>query len=102
MISLQVKKTQTNLEKIVGLIGKKQSYPLLIETRFGIHTFGVRFPIDVVILDKKFHVRDLYVSMKPNRIFLWNPLFPYVIELPKGTIATKKIKKGEKVKLMVK
>ncbi|HSW87652.1 MAG TPA: DUF192 domain-containing protein [Candidatus Saccharimonadales bacterium] len=101
MISLHVKKTQTNLEKIVGLIGKKQPYPLFLETRFGIHTFGVCFPIDVIILDKKFHVRDLYVSMKPNRIFLWNPLYPYVIELPEGTIAAKKIKKGEMIKIVV-
>ncbi|HSW96938.1 MAG TPA: DUF192 domain-containing protein [Candidatus Saccharimonadales bacterium] len=102
MITLSVKKASTNLEKMVGLIGKQHPYSLLLETRFGIHTFGVQFPIDVIILDKHYMVRDLFIYMKPSRIFFWNPLFPYVLELPQGTIEKMKIKKDETIKLVVK
>lgn len=73
-------------EKTVGLIGKRKPYPLLIQTRFGIHTFGLRFPIDVLVLDKQSRIVNLKESLNPNRIFVWHPKHNTVIELPKGTI----------------
>ena len=39
----------------MGLIGKDPT-PLFFKTRFGIHTFGVITPIDVLILDKNYKV----------------------------------------------
>lgn len=101
MITLKVRKATMGWEKIIGLIGKNQVYSLLIETRFGIHTFGVRTPIDILILDKNYVVKNIVIGMKPYRIFVWNPLYPYVVELPEGTIMKEKIKKGEKMTLML-
>lgn len=92
MISLSVKETKNLKEKIQGLIGKDKPQALLIRTRFGIHTFGLKLPIDVVILDRKNKVVKIKKSIKPNNIFLWNPLYDKVIELPIGTIDQKKIK----------
>ena len=85
-------------EKFFGLIGKEKPENILIQTRFGIHTFFLKFPIDVVILDEKNKVVDAK-TISPNRIFFWNPIYDKVLELPTGTIKEKKIKIGEKIKL---
>ena len=84
-----------NFQKTIGLIGKKNPQAIFFKTRWGIHTFGVRFPIDIVILDMTNTVQKIKHSLKPNRIFLWNPKFYNVIELPEGTIEKEHIKIGE-------
>lgn len=33
-----------------------------------LHTFGMRFSIDVIFLDAKYHIRRVVESLKPNRI----------------------------------
>ena len=100
MIVLKVKTAKSLKEKIFGLIGKKRAEPLLIKTRFGIHTFFLKFPIDVIVLDKNYEVKDIKESMQPNRIFIWNPLYNIVVEMPKKTIAEKKIKTGDKIRII--
>ncbi len=69
MKTLHVKKANTFWQAIRGLIGAKKPHALYMKTRFGIHTFGVLFPIDVVILDAQHRVVKLQKSLKPNRIF---------------------------------
>lgn len=92
MITLFVKEAKNIIEKITGLIGKNKPQALLLKTHFGIHTFGLKFPIDVLILDKKNIVVSLKKNLQPKRIFIWNPLYDCVLELPAGTIDKKKIK----------
>lgn len=100
IISLHVTHAKTLQEKSIGLIGKSKPYPLLFKTRFGIHTFGMRFPLDILILDKNATVKVARQSLKQNRLFFWNPLYDTVIELPSGTILKKKIHVGDKIKLL--
>lgn len=88
------------LKKIKGLIGLKKIEPLYFQTRFGIHTFGVKFPIDVVILNDNETVVAIKQYFKPNRIFLWNPKYKNVLELPTKTVDKEKIKVGEKIELV--
>jgi len=59
---------------------------MLFRTRFGIHTIGMKYAIDVLILDKKNKVVAIKKNLEPNKIFLWNPAFNTVLELPAGTI----------------
>ena len=33
-----------------------------------IHTFGMRFPVDVVFLDKRYRIRRVAEHLKPNRL----------------------------------
>lgn len=90
-------KNLTGLSKATGLIGKEKIYPIFFKTRFGIHTFGLRFPIDVLILDNNDMVVCLRKNLKTNRVFFWNPKFEKVIELPVGFIQTSGIRKGGKI-----
>jgi uncharacterized membrane protein (UPF0127 family) len=84
-------------EKSRGLIGTPKAYPVLFTTRFGIHTFGVRFPIDVLILDEQQVVVKLATALPPNRFFFWPLSYSTVVELPSGEIQRQKITVGEKI-----
>ena len=86
-------------EASLGLMGRKSPQAVFFTTRWGIHTFFVRFPIDIVILDEHNTVCLLKRALLPNRVFVWNPKYYRVIELPGGTIEKIKLKIGEKITL---
>lgn len=99
MISLTVTPLHSVKEKTTGLVGADPVYPVYFETHFGIHTFGVLYPIDVVILDTKLTVVKIHESLAPNRLFFWNPRYSRVIELPEGTVKNTNISIGSAVSL---
>lgn len=101
MITLKAKKLTSFSDKSIGLLGTSKPHPVYFQTRFGIHTFGMKYPIDVVILDINDVVVKIKEYLKPNKLFLWNPKFDQVIELPNGEIEKNKIKVGEKIKLFL-
>ena len=74
-------------QKIIGLLNATTPSALFFKTRFGIHTFGMRFPIDCAVLDDTFTVRAMREQMNPNKGFFWNPRFSNVVELPSGTLS---------------
>ncbi|HSD98620.1 MAG TPA: DUF192 domain-containing protein [Patescibacteria group bacterium] len=82
-----------------GLLFSKKPKPILFQTRWGIHTFGMKYPIDVVIVDKKNIVQKIKQGLRPNRFFFWNPCFDKVLELPSGTIEHLKITLEGKLEL---
>ena len=100
MPNIKVKKASTITQKARGLIGKNKPQALLIKTRFGIHTFGLKFPIDVLILDKNQRIVHLKENLQPNRIFVWLPIYDTVVELPTGFIKSKHLQKSNKVSLI--
>lgn len=101
MAILHVKKCSNIGTSAIGLIGAKTPYGLFLKTRFGIHTFGVKFPIDVVILDSKQYAVRIKESLPPNHIFFWPPKWQNVLELPAGTIASYHIRIGQRVDYML-
>lgn len=99
MVTIQVKKSKSIFEKMKGVIGDKTIEPFLLKTRFGIHTFGVRAPIDVVVLDSN-NVVVTCKTVKPNRVFFWNPCFDTILELPNGTIKKQHLHVGSTLTLI--
>ena len=83
----------------IGLIGAKKPYALVLNTSLGVHTFGVRFPVDILVLDKDDKVVSIKENLAPFRIFVWNPRFSKVIELAAGTIKKTKTSVGDKLSL---
>jgi uncharacterized protein len=103
MILITVRVLTNVFDKSRGMIGWEKASPIFFTTRFGIHTFGMRFPIDVLILDSHFRVVKMAPTLPPNRVLFWLPLFDKVIEIPAGEIQKKNIHVGsiitiEKVK----
>lgn len=99
MIRLKVKKAETSWQRTRGLIGSKKPYALFFKTGWGIHTFGMKDSIDIVVLDANYTVVVIKFNLLPNRFFFWNPKYNIVIELPAGTIVKKNIKTGSKIKI---
>ncbi len=67
---------------------------LFFKTRFGVHSFFVKTPIDIIVLGKNRRVVRIKKSLLPKRIFLWNPKYFLILELPKGSIEKLKLKVG--------
>lgn len=99
MITLKVHRAKNEFEKIKGLMGAKEPKNFLLKTRFGIHTLGLKFPIDVVILNNDHEVVVIKPNLRPNSMFLWNPKYSLVLELPKGEINKHHIAIGKKIEL---
>lgn len=100
VVKLKVKRLKSFKEKAVGLIGRKDR-AVIFETRFGIHTFGLKVPIDVLILDSQNKAIKLRLELPPNRIMLWNPIYKTVLEMPAGTIKRKGIKLSTKIEISI-
>ena len=78
------------LTGIVGLLGERglaSGDGLWIRPSQGVHTFGMLFPIDVLVLDGDDHVIAMRAPLSPFRL---TPVFwegRSVLELPAGTVA---------------
>lgn len=99
MVEIRAKKLKKFSDKSRGLIGESRAYNVYFETRFGIHTYFMKFPIDVIILDNGGNVKSIAHGLKPNKIWMWNPVFKRVIEMPSGEITRMKINLDSKVKI---
>jgi len=98
LIAAEVIEADTFFDKLFGLITRrklKYSEGFLIENCNGIHTFWMRYNIDIVFLDRKKRVLAIYYSIKPFRVtpFVRNAFF--VLELKSGTIEKTSLKPGD-------
>ncbi len=71
-------------ERMKGLLGVdylNKNRGIVLENCKQVHTFGMKFPIDILVLDKNLDIIDFVYRMKPNRIgkFYWRG--KYMIEL---------------------
>ncbi len=85
----QAKVTSTMLEGLRGLLGRDRldhGTGLLLRPSSGIHTFGMRFSIDVVALDRNMRVLGTWSNVKPRRICAVSFRTWSVLELPVGQI----------------
>lgn len=99
MVKLTAKRLDSIPQKAMGLLGSKVARTVYFKTRFGIHTFFMRYPIDLIVLDRQNKVRVLKQKVLPNRVVLWSPKFQSVLELPAGTIEKNGIKVGDTISL---
>ena len=98
VITKDAKFAEFIIDKSLGLLKKGSPKTLIFKTRFGIYTFFLKEPIEIVVLDKDLKVVKLKESLKPNRLFFWNPKYFWIIELVSGSINKSKIQKGDLLK----
>lgn len=73
----------------MGLLGRRCLDPdegLLIAPCSAVHTFFMRFPIDVAFLDRTGTVLKTASAVPPSRIVLGGPRACIALELPPGTL----------------
>jgi uncharacterized protein len=98
-ISVRAKTLSSFLSKIKGLMFEREIKPVYMETRLGIHTFFVRYPIDIVVLGEDNIVKTIKNSLKPWKVYFWKPKYFRILELPTGFIKRSSIKIGSKIEL---
>jgi len=88
------------LARLRGLLGRKalaKGEGLLLCPERSIHTFLMRFPIDVLYLDENNTVIRQTEAMPPQRPGPWVRGTHAVLELPAGTIARHGIAVGDEL-----
>jgi len=93
----------TSAERRRGLLGRSS-----LSTGEGIylapcewlHTFGMRFPIDVAFLSAEGRVLALHHGLKPNRISKIVLRAAGVLELPEGTLSITNTEIGDSVQFL--
>lgn len=89
------------VSRSIGLISKKilkERESLIIKPCCSIHTFFMKFSIDVLFINGKNEVIALYENVKPWRVLPIHLTSKYVIELPSGTISKNGIFKSDIIK----
>lgn len=97
-----VKMAENFFTRSVGLLTKKslsEGEGLIIKPCCSIHTFFMKFNIDVLLINKKNEVIALYENVAPWRVLPIHPTSKYVIELPAKSISDKNIEKGDLISL---
>ncbi len=82
----------------VGLLGTDSLQPqsgLLIYPTQAVHTFGMKYPIDILFLSRKKKVIGLKRALRPYRLTRIYWTAECVIELPENTIADTRTELGD-------
>ncbi|HEX5569269.1 MAG TPA: DUF192 domain-containing protein [Streptomyces sp.] len=82
-----------------GLLGRDGvDGAVLLTPASGVHTFGMRFPIDVAYLDRRLNVLAVR-TMRPGRLGLPRPRSRHVLEAEAGAMARWGVRPGVRVVL---
>lgn len=89
VIATAVRRATSPLDRMRGLLGSNRlraGDALVLEPARQVHTFGMRYPIDVVFCDARGVVVHLVRSLKPWRMTRWVGRARWALELPGGTL----------------
>lgn len=92
----------THAARAVGLLSRNSLDPgeaLWIVPSRGVHTWGMRFTIDVLALDEAGNVVDCVSNLRPWRVRLPRKGTAGVLELPAGTVEASRTSIGHRVVL---
>ena len=93
-----VTRAKTFLDRIKGLMGKKDTpsnSAFWIPACPSIHTFFMKFALDIVFTDKSFKVTSVFHSVPSGKIILGGRKSFHVFELKAPKLKTHSIKKGD-------
>lgn len=88
--------------RLKGLLGKRelpQGQGLWIKSCSSVHTFGMKFSIDVAFLDRDLHVVALAKTLRPNRVSPLCLKAVSVLELPAGTLDAAVTLVGDRIEI---
>jgi uncharacterized membrane protein (UPF0127 family) len=100
MISSEIEVADSFFTGLFGLIFKrrlKKSEGLLIKKCNSIHTFGMRYCIDIIFLDKFDEITAVFHNLKPFRFTPFIKNASKVLELNSGFINSVPLKIGDRL-----
>ena len=99
-LSFRVKVADSILSRLVGLLGQRSLSPdggVWIVPANSVHTIGMLFPFDLVLIDKNFRVVGLRELVRPFKITRPNFRAESVLELPAHTIFKSRTEVGDQL-----
>lgn len=81
----------------MGRASLEQAEGLVLVGEKSIHTLFMRFPIDVLYVDKTYKVIRMDANMVPYRLGPFVTQSAYVVEMPVGTIAQTATEVGDQL-----
>jgi uncharacterized protein len=101
-LATKVRKADSFLTRLIGLLKRTTLGPeeaLWLTPSKGIHTIGMKFPIDVAFLDKGNAVVGIISGLVPYRITAVRLRGHSVLELPKGTLNKSRTEIGDQLEI---
>lgn len=92
----------TIFSRMKGLLGRtslQDGEGLLIKPCNGVHTFGMKFPIDIIVLDRNNCVIAVSKDLPPNRLTRLYKSAAAVLELPAGIVEATTTEIGNRIEI---
>jgi uncharacterized membrane protein (UPF0127 family) len=89
VLGCAVELADTVVLRLRGYLGRpapREGEGLLITPCRAVHMYGMRYPLDVIFLDRDGRVLALYPSLEPWSHTRWHGHAEYALELPPGSI----------------
>ena len=102
LVATRVRVATRTVDRAIGLLSRNRFDPgegLLITPCRGVHTWGMRFAIDLIALTEDGVVVDAVEKLVPWRIRLPRRGGVNVLELPEGSLARSKTQVGHHIAL---
>lgn len=92
---------ETSPGRMRGLLGRSSLAPgggMLLEYCSSIHTFFMKFPLDVIFVDAEFAVRKVVRHLRPWRLAMALGA-KHTIELPAGALERVPVARGDRLRI---
>lgn len=89
----------TRLIGLLGTLSSRERKALFIAPCAGVHTFGMRYPLDIVFLDVEGKVLKIIRNLAPNRMTGGVASARSVLEFASGTLAEGQIRVGDRLRI---
>jgi uncharacterized protein len=99
-LAFRVKVADSIISRLVGLLGRRSLQPdsgVWICPANAIHTIGMLFSFDLVLIDKDFKVVGIRELVRPFRITMPNGKAESVLELPAHTVFRSRTQVGDQL-----
>lgn len=84
--------------RLRGMLGRPEPKPgegLLIVPSRGVHMYGMKYPLDVLLLDRERRVVAVHPRLEPGRRTPMHREARYALELPAGTLEGSETGEGD-------
>ena len=103
-LATTIRKADNFFTRLIGLLRRQSLGPeeaLWLIPSMGVHTIGMKFPIDVIFLDRHNKVIATICDMAPRRLSRLHLGARSVLELPRGVINKSSTTVGDQLEILL-